>query len=169
MALSGSGWECCSGTGTITLKTIQAALIERSALIASQAAVLAALAAIDLSGEWRCPTCSKDFASRQAMMVQRASEHGALRMTRRSIAGSTCPVCLRMYSNRSKVLDHVHEKSRVCYLNLMLWHGDLDGADIVAADDAQRTLEAASRARGETHTTTEPNLLGSAKDQCREF
>ena len=62
--------------------------------------------------------------------------------------GATCGTCLRKFATRSKLIEHLHARSPICYVNLMVFAEDLPDEEREAEDWAQWEAEAALRARG---------------------
>ena len=73
--------------------------------------------------------------------------------------GRTCTVCMRVFANRSKVLEHIHNKSLICRVNLKL-RNDVQSAEAVEEADArQAEAEKAASLKGEHRAYAE--ALGS--------
>ena len=63
---------------------------------------------------WPCYLCGLDFASRQAAAVHAFKAHGIKSSIRRKIDGTQCPVCLREFSSRSRLVTHAGRASPRC-------------------------------------------------------
>ena len=59
---------------------------------------------------------------------------------------------MRRFANRSKVMDHLHEKSDVCLVNLLLYHKPVAQAEVDEANEKQYLEEAGCRNRAERHS-----------------
>ena len=75
----------------------------------------------------RCSTCMELRCVRLPLEVQagavashKHAKHGIKRPERLCIDGTHCPICLREFWARERVIVHVAEKSAVCRLNLLL-------------------------------------------------
>ena len=98
-------------------------------------------------GVWECEICGVDKGSKAALATHKLS-HGIKIAARRKVLGSTCPVCRRDYHGRAACMEHIHHKrSRVCLVNLMLFHPDCEDEAVEAADIQQAKQQAAARAR----------------------
>ena len=105
-----------------------------------------------LSGEFVCSECGDQLGSKQALAVHAAKKHGFRRGARSRISGSTCPVCLRVFASRSRCLDHLHEKSQLCLVNVLVRLASLP-IDLFEAVEAEgKELEMKARKAGERHT-----------------
>ena len=84
-------------------------------------------------------------------------------MARTFLRGTSCPVCMRVFGSRSKLLNHVYKKparsnsssssssssgNLICLTNILLKLAPLPEAEIEKEDWAQWTAEAAMRKKG---------------------
>jgi hypothetical protein len=138
-----------SKLGTRALAPVKEALVEKAKDDAAGTAISAVPGVAVVGNEdFRCDECNLEFATNQAMRVHNARKHLKLRWARRKVRGTTCRTCLRQFATRSKLLEHLHARSPVCYVNLMLYADDLDEEVRENEDWAQWEAEAALRRRG---------------------
>lgn len=135
--------------GTTAMTAVRAALVEKARDDASGTGIAAVPAVVMVAGEdFRCEECSLDFTSFQGLQVHNARKHGKLRWARRKVRGTTCRTCLRKFATRSKLLEHLHARITVCYVNLMLYADDLQDEVREMEDSEQCESETALRKRG---------------------
>ncbi len=113
-------------------------MIECCKWAAADESEAAPIVAPQQAGEQQCEECGDMVASQQALAVHAAKEHGLLRALRTRVTGRTCPVCLRMFPIRSTLLDHHHEKSVVCRINVQLYCRPLGAEEVEQANSVQR-------------------------------
>ena len=134
------------------LESVKAALVEASKAEASSEEVpLPQVEAVPRTsdGSWNCDLCGKVFLTKGALGAHKFSRHRVTRWARRAVVDSTCPICMRRYANRSKVLEHIHEESTICKVNLRLWNYASPDWEVEAADKKQAAQEKAAALRGD--------------------
>ena len=122
---------------TQTLEAIRDALTRQSAVIVVQDPEVH-VPCNTVEGAWLCSTCGVTRASRAALKAHVARAHGALRAARRKARTRYCPVCLRSFGSRYACLEHIHTKSEVCVINLLVFYPDLSEEKIEKANAAQK-------------------------------
>ena len=88
-----------------------------------------------------CNLCEEVFLTKRALGAHKFSRHRVTRWARRAVVDTTCPMCLRRYANGSKVLEHIHEESTICRVNLRLWNFAEPDSDVEDADWLQAVQE----------------------------
>ena len=90
--------------------------------------------------QWQCPECNDICKSRQALAVHRAKRHQWRRPERLFVDSTTCPVCLVDFQTRTRVINHIAEKSAVCRLNIVICGTamSIEQADALDADERER-------------------------------
>jgi len=68
----------------------------------------------------QCDKCVMKFSSEQSYALHQYKAHGIKNQMRRFIAGTFCPVCLRQFWTRERVVNHVRYRSFVCKANLLI-------------------------------------------------
>jgi hypothetical protein len=85
-----------------------------------------------------CDLCERSFANLHSMRVHRAREHKMKGDERKRVDSSLCPICLVLFANRVKCLEHIVEKSAVCRMNLLINYEPFDRDLIESLDEADR-------------------------------
>ena len=67
-----------------------------------------------------CNICNKSFASYQRLALHRKIKHGIRDPVDCLVDTVFCPVCMKFFHNRVRVLNHIKYRSSVCRLNLTL-------------------------------------------------
>ena len=132
-----------------SLEAVQGALREFSK---AEAAIAQAAAPIDGGasiGLWPCDICGSTHSSATALGCHRSRAHGIRRWTRRYVLSPECPVCLRRFQNRTRLLMHLHDDSEVCLVNLRIFGQEHADEEIEAADCAQSRGERKAQDKGE--------------------
>eukprot|EP00959_Pyramimonas_sp_CCMP1952_P186398 3897831-Pyramimonas_sp.AAC.1 len=88
-----------------------------------------------------CQECSYTRASRQQLATHAFNVHGVQRRTRELIDVVHCPVCMRCFHTRVRVITHLEERSDKCRAVVMQCFPRLP--DTVVADHDRRGAEAA--------------------------
>lgn len=65
-------------------------------------------------GNFPCNFCLKSFSSWRALQVHRSQLHGFRMPSRCRVDGTHCPVCLKHFGARSRVLRHLAERRSWC-------------------------------------------------------
>jgi hypothetical protein len=69
----------------------------------------------------KCDLCDKTFGTLQQLQLHRFKAHGALSVWRLFIGHHThCPICLKLFWSRERVLNHIKYRSKVCKSNLLI-------------------------------------------------
>ena len=74
--------------------------------------------------------------------------HLKLRVARAFVKDGRCPCCLRNFHTRTRLLDHLHKKSEICFLNVLLRLEPLSQREVEKADYVQWKSENDYRKRG---------------------
>ena len=69
---------------------------------------------------FRCAYCPYSSASRQSCNLHMHKKHGWLPECHYLVQGTTCPICLKAFFTRARVLEHIQYKSKTCFYNLLL-------------------------------------------------
>ena len=81
----------------------------------------------------QCDKCTLKFSSEQSLALHRFKAHGLKNQMRQYVDGTHCPVCLRQFWSRERIINHIRYRSQVCRTNIML-HGpclSVEEADIL--------------------------------------
>ena len=116
-------------------------------MTASQSSTVAAPQGI-ATFSWACDLCPTQFVTRQGMIAHQVRHHLKLRVARAFVKDGRCPCCLRHFHTRTRLLDHLHKKSEICFLNVMLRLAPLTQREIEQADYVQWKSENDYRKRG---------------------
>jgi hypothetical protein len=81
-----------------------------------------------------------------------ARHHGSRRLARKYASSYTCPTCLTKFGSRSRIIDHLAEKSAVCFLSASIHMPPITDALLLALDQATTLFEQANRAARRRHT-----------------
>ena len=68
----------------------------------------------------QCGQCTLKFASEQSRSLHLFKAHGVKNQMRQYVEGTFCPVCLRQFWTRERVVNHIRYRSQVCKVNLLL-------------------------------------------------
>ena len=62
-----------------------------------------------------CDTCPSTFASHQSLCVHQCKAHGIKNICRRYVGSEIhCVVCMKLFWNRERVVNHVRYRSKIC-------------------------------------------------------
>ena len=67
-----------------------------------------------------CDLCTMKFRSEQALALHRYKVHGFKNYMRQFVQGTHCPVCLKQFWTRERIINHLRCRSHVCRNNLLL-------------------------------------------------
>lgn len=67
-----------------------------------------------------CDQCPKSFCSEQSLALHRFNVHGVKNAIRWYVDGVHCPVCLKLFWSRERVVNHLRYRSKVCLNNDLL-------------------------------------------------
>ena len=67
-----------------------------------------------------CDACALQFQSQQSLALHKFKAHGVKNIARRLVDGVHCPVCLKLFWTRERVINHVRYRSGVCLANLLI-------------------------------------------------
>ena len=68
----------------------------------------------------QCDKCDLKFSSEQSLALHRFKVHGCKNHMRQYVSDTSCPVCLRQFWTRERVVNHIRYRSQVCRTNLLL-------------------------------------------------
>ena len=97
-----------------------------------------------------CEMCTQVFGTRSALRTHEYQAHGIQRGLRRKVVGSQCPICVRQYQNRTKLMWHLYGASETCRINIFLFFPNLPNEIIEQANQAQAKFESEKRQKGES-------------------
>ena len=98
-------------TGKKVIDVIKVALLAHTAAKAAIARCNPALGeVVAMEGLWRCVECKQSFQTKQALVAHDVRHHQRLRLAIRFLRGTTCPICMRAFGCRSKLLNHVYKQ-----------------------------------------------------------
>lgn len=100
-------------------------------------------------GLWPCGICGEANASAALLGCHMWSIHGIKRWARQYTLGRECPMCMRLFQNRARLIAHLHDDSEVCLVNLRLQLKPYDHGLVAEADHLQTLDGRASAGKGE--------------------
>ena len=106
-----------------------------------------------------CDHCNAEFPTYQQFAVHTARAHKTRREARRYVTGVTCPICLRNFDNRPRLIDHLTEKSETCMINILIQYPPLPTQEVVQLDAEDLEMEKTNRRRCVRHTHGEQPVL----------
>ena len=68
----------------------------------------------------QCDQCTQKFSSEQSRSLHMFKVHGIKNQMRLYVDSTFCPVCLRQFWNRERVVNHIRYRSHACKANLLL-------------------------------------------------
>ena len=93
-------------------------------------AAAALMPVVLIDSDWSCTECNMAFESKQALITHEVRYHRRLRLARSKVGTNTCPICLRTFGSRTKVMEHLHNKSEICLVNYMLYQETLSEEEV---------------------------------------
>ena len=116
----------------------------------------------------RCDQCGDTFEPNTILGVHRAREHGIKRWARQYLVGTVRPVCLRKFPNRTRLIEHIHDESRICRVNLKLSYVPCEPDEVEAADAEQTLREQTAKHKGD-HRAYSDILMGQCYGPLQRF
>jgi len=105
-----------------------------------------------------CHYCDIYFASVQQHSLHMFKSHGIKNPIRLHFSGIHCPICLKMFHTRERVLNHLRYRSSICRLNLLRRDPVLTATEANELDaseaGANRKLQSSGKRR---HTKCQPS------------
>ena len=96
---------------------------------------------------WECDLCQKRFASKRALAMHCAREHGYRKKVRFYAHGTSCQACCQEFHTRKRLTVHL-EHQAPCYATVQACWNAMPLAQVDALDDADRVAEAKLRKEG---------------------
>ena len=95
---------------------------------------------------FECNVCSKMFASKQKCSLHQFKVHGSKCIERRYVVDDSCPICLVKFWSRTRVLNHLKFRSKICRESLLIRPPLISEEDAVILDEAEK-VDVAARAK----------------------
>eukprot|EP00973_Karenia_brevis_P072771 10106831-Karenia_brevis.AAC.1 len=92
----------------------------------------------NLGRAFPCSSCGHIFQSSQSLALHRFKAHNSKRRMRLYIDSTSCPICLKQFWTRTRVINHLEEKSLKCKQQLLLIGPKLTPEQADAVDALER-------------------------------
>ena len=96
----------------------------------------------------QCDKCNLKFTSEQSLALHKFKAHGEKNQMRRYVASTFCPVCLRQFWSRERVVNHIRYRSLVCKANLLLLGPCLSVEDADKLDEIENGANLSLQKKG---------------------
>ena len=96
-----------------------------------------------IAQQWPCPECNAIRPTRQSLTVHMCKKHKIRRPERMIVHGTICEICRLQFHTRTRLLNHICEKSQLCCD--LLW--ELRPLEEYHSENAARALDDAERTR----------------------
>jgi hypothetical protein len=109
---------------------------------------------------YECNLCDSTFGTLQQFSLHMFKKHGVKNVMRLYVDGHThCPVCLRLFWTRARLLNHIRYRSKICKYNLCMRGKICSEAEASIQDAAAAQANVALYRRGRrNHFAEEPVL-----------
>ena len=97
---------------------------------------------------FECHVCNKMFMSKQKCALHQFKVHGIRSIERRYIVDDSCPICLVKFWSRTRVLNHLKYRSKICQENLLIRPPLISEEEASILDEAERAAIAARAKKG---------------------